>query len=52
MYLHVDLATRRVVPFLDDVRPGIAAAAEAHERLAVPEWCGRRLVSARASPQA
>jgi len=52
MYLHVNLTTRRVVPFLDDVRTGIAAAAKAHERLAVPEWCGRRLVSARASPRA
>jgi acyl-CoA thioester hydrolase len=43
MYLHVNLNTRRVVPFLDDVRAGIAEAAKAHEHLPVPEWCGRQL---------
>ncbi len=47
MYLHVNLKTRRVAPFLDDVRAGIAEAAKAHEQLPVPEWCGRRIVSAR-----
>jgi acyl-CoA thioester hydrolase len=52
MYLHVDLTTRRVVPFLDDVCTGIAEAGRQHERLPAPEWCGRRIVSARTSAQA
>jgi acyl-CoA thioester hydrolase len=47
MYLHVNLQTRRVVPFLDDVRDGIAEAAKAHEQLPIPEWCGRRISSTR-----
>jgi acyl-CoA thioester hydrolase len=49
MYLHVDLTTRRVVPFLDDVRTEIAEASRVHQRLPVPEWCGRKIVSARTS---
>jgi len=49
MYLHVNLKTRRVVPFLDDVGAGIAEAGKAHEQLPVPEWCGRRITSARTS---
>jgi acyl-CoA thioester hydrolase len=52
MYLHVDLTTRRVVPFLNDVRATIAEAGRVHKQLPVPEWCGRRIVSARTSPRA
>jgi acyl-CoA thioester hydrolase len=43
MYLHVDLATRRVVPFPDGVRERVAAAALAHARLPCPDWAGRRI---------
>ena len=41
MYLHVDLAARRVVPFPDDLRERIAAAASAHAHLRRPDWVGR-----------
>jgi acyl-CoA thioester hydrolase len=47
MYLHVNLKTRRVVPFLDDVHAGIAEAGKSHAKLPVPEWCGRRIICAR-----
>jgi acyl-CoA thioester hydrolase len=43
MFLHVDLATRRVAPFPDGVRERVAAAASAHARLPRPDWVGRRL---------
>ncbi len=43
MYLHVDLATRRVTPFPDAVRERVAAAAAAHAALARPDWAGRRI---------
>jgi acyl-CoA thioester hydrolase len=43
MYLHVDLSTRRVVPFPDDVRKRVAKAAAAHSRLSRPDWIGRRI---------
>jgi acyl-CoA thioester hydrolase len=43
MYLHVSLATRRVVPFPDDTRERVAAAASAHARLPRPDWAGRRI---------
>jgi acyl-CoA thioester hydrolase len=43
MYLHVDLSARRVVPFPDDVRERVAAAAAAHARLPRPDWAGRRI---------
>jgi acyl-CoA thioester hydrolase len=52
LYLHVDLTTRRVVPFLEEVRTRIAEAAEAHRPLPVPEWCGQRIAPARGSVQA
>jgi acyl-CoA thioester hydrolase len=43
MYVHVNLAARRVVPFPDGVRERVAAAAAAHVRLARPDWAGRRI---------
>ena len=43
MFLHVDLSTRRVVPFPDGVRERVAAAASAHARLPRPDWIGRRI---------
>ena len=43
MLLHVDLRTRRVVPFLPDVAGLIAAAAQAHAALPRPAWVGRRV---------
>jgi acyl-CoA thioester hydrolase len=43
MYLHVDLSTRRVVPFPNGVRERVAAAALAHAYLPQPDWTGRRI---------
>jgi acyl-CoA thioester hydrolase len=43
MFLHVDLSTRRVAPFPDDVRGRVASAAAAHAYLPRPAWVGRRL---------
>jgi acyl-CoA thioester hydrolase len=43
MYLHIDLAARRVVPWLPEVRERVAAAAATHARLARPAWAGRRI---------
>jgi acyl-CoA thioester hydrolase len=43
MYLHIDLAARRVVPWLPEVRERVDAAAAAHARLARPGWAGRRI---------
>ena len=43
MYLHVDLSTRRVAPFPDEIRPHLMAAAAAHAQLARPAWIGRRI---------
>ncbi len=43
MLLHVNLATRRVVPFLPEVAAKVMAAASAHAILPRPDWVGRRL---------
>lgn len=43
MYLHVDLSTRRVIPFPAEVYERVAAAALAHARLPRPDWAGRRI---------
>ena len=43
MYLHINLAARRVVPWLPEVRERVAAAAAAHARLATPDWAGRHI---------
>lgn len=47
MYLHVDLAARRVVPFPPEVRARLAAAAEAHAVLPRPDWTGRHIAMGR-----
>jgi acyl-CoA thioester hydrolase len=47
MYLHVNLSTRRVVPFPDAVRERVAAAAAAHAFLPRPDWVGRRIAMPR-----
>ena len=43
MLLHVDLATRRVAPFLPESAARVAAAAAAHAGLPRPDWVGRRV---------
>jgi acyl-CoA thioester hydrolase len=43
MYLHIDLAARRVVPWLPEARERVAAATAAHAGLAKPDWAGRRI---------
>jgi acyl-CoA thioester hydrolase len=43
MFLHIDLAARRVVPWLPEARDRVVAAATAHARLARPGWAGRRI---------
>jgi acyl-CoA thioester hydrolase len=43
MYLHIDLAARRVVPWPADARERLAAAAAAHSYLPRPDWAGRRI---------
>lgn len=43
MFLHVDLAGRRVTPFPQAVRTRVAAAAAAHAGLSRPDWVGRRV---------
>jgi acyl-CoA thioester hydrolase len=43
MFLHVDLAARRVIPCPPDLRARVAAAAAAHALLPRPDWLGRRI---------
>ena len=43
MFLHVDLAARRVSPFPADRMAAVSAAAAAHADLARPQWAGRRI---------
>jgi acyl-CoA thioester hydrolase len=43
MFLHVDLAARRVSPFPPDMYARVAAAAAAHSALPRPDWAGRRI---------
>jgi acyl-CoA thioester hydrolase len=43
MFLHVDLAARRVSPFPEELRRRIAEAAAAHAVLPRPDWVGRRI---------
>ncbi|MFI5015050.1 MAG: thioesterase family protein [Hyphomicrobiales bacterium] len=43
MSLHVDMTTRRVTAFPDDVLANLALMKAAHSRLAVPEHAGRRV---------
>ncbi|SDQ88579.1 acyl-CoA thioester hydrolase, partial [Rhizobiales bacterium GAS113] len=41
--LHVDMASRRVTSFPDDVLGTLALMKAAHSRLAMPEFAGRRI---------
>ena len=43
MYLHIDLATRRVVPWLPEAHERVAAAGAAHAGLPRPNWAGRHI---------
>ena len=43
MFLHVDLAARRVSPFPNDLRRRIDAMAASHAGLPRPQWVGRRI---------
>ena len=43
MFVHVDLRSRRVVPFRDALRSRLDAAAAAHAATARPAWVGRRI---------
>src|SRR5579864_3101444 len=43
MFLHVDLAARRVSPFPAELRQRIAAWAAAHAGLPQPDWVGRHI---------
>lgn len=44
MFLSIDLARRRVVPFLGEAQQRVAAAAAAHSHLPAPRWVGRHVV--------
>jgi acyl-CoA thioester hydrolase len=43
MFLSIDLAKRRVVPFLVEAQRRVAAAAAAHAQLPRPHWVGRHV---------
>jgi acyl-CoA thioester hydrolase len=43
LYLHVDLARRRVAPWPDDVAAQLRAFADAHASAERPGWVGRRI---------
>jgi acyl-CoA thioester hydrolase len=43
MFLHVDLAARRVSPFPEDLYARVSEAAKAHADLPQPPWVGRRI---------
>jgi acyl-CoA thioester hydrolase len=43
MFLHVDLAARRVSPFPPDMYARVTAAAAAHAALPRPQWAGRHI---------
>ena len=47
MYLHIDLAARRVVPWPAEVSQRLAEAAAAHSCLPRPDWAGRRIAMPR-----
>jgi acyl-CoA thioester hydrolase len=49
MFLHVDLAARRVSPFPEELHRRIADWAAAHARLPRPGWAGRRIEMPRRS---
>lgn len=43
LFLHVDLAIRRVVPWPGEVLARLQAAEAAHAALPAPDWTGRRI---------
>lgn len=43
VYLHVDLDTRRVVPFLPQAQAAVRAAVQAHAGLPALDWTGRTI---------
>jgi len=43
MSLHVDMETKKVSPWPEDIHAGIAAMLEAHKDLAVPDRVGRKI---------
>jgi len=43
MSMHVDMASRKVAPFPDDIRANIVRMAEAHRALPQPEGIGRSI---------
>ncbi|HEX2151769.1 MAG TPA: thioesterase family protein [Stellaceae bacterium] len=43
MFLHVDLAARRVCPFPPDMHERVSTAAASHAGLPYPAWSGRRI---------
>jgi len=47
LFLHVDLARRRVCPFPSELKARVDAAAAAHGRLPRPAWVGRHVGMAR-----
>jgi acyl-CoA thioester hydrolase len=51
MSLHVDMATRRVTPFPDDILASLALMKAAHSRLAMPEHAGRRIAMRQAGSE-
>ena len=50
LFLHVDMATRKVAPFPDDVVAGLAIMKAAHARLPRPDALGRCVSLARQGP--
>jgi acyl-CoA thioester hydrolase len=50
MFLHVDLVTRRVTPFPEELRHRVAAWTAAHAVLPQPGWVGRRISMAGRQP--
>ncbi len=47
VWLHVDLATRRVTPWPDTARESLEQWLAAHARLPAPEWAGRGIAMRR-----
>jgi acyl-CoA thioester hydrolase len=47
MFLSIDLTRRRVVPFLPEAQRHVAAAADAHAGLPIPDWVGRHVAMPR-----
>ena len=43
LLVHVDLGTGRASAFPPDIRARLAAIADAHSQLAIPDWVGRRI---------